>query len=114
MSHLLVSDVLAQARELLQDKVSPYRYSDDSLFYAINEAIFEARRLRPDLFVGRLRISIERVGAGTDAFPLDDMYFSSTVNYVVGRAEMRDDEFANDKRAALLHSAFYTALVKGA
>jgi hypothetical protein len=55
MSHLLVSDVLAQARELLQDKVTPYRYSDDGLFYAINEAIFEARRLRPDLFVGRLR-----------------------------------------------------------
>lgn len=113
MATLLVSDVLSQARTLLQDKVTPYRYSDDSLIAAINESMFEARRIRPDLFVGSLRTALTRVSASADTLPLEDQYFSPVVNYVVGRAEMRDDEFATDKRAALLHSAFYTALVKG-
>lgn len=110
---LLVSDVLTQARELLQDKVSPYRYSDASMITAINEAMFEARRLRPDLFSTQLRSSLTRVTASGDALPFDDHMVAPVVNYVVGRAEMREDEFATDRRAALLSAAFYTALVKG-
>jgi hypothetical protein len=110
---LLVSDVLTQARELLQDKVTPYRYSDASMIFAINEAMFEAFRLRPDLFSTTLRSDLTRVTASGDAIPLHQAFFAPLINYVVGRAEMREDEFATDKRAALLHSAFYTALTKG-
>jgi hypothetical protein len=113
MAHLLVSDVLTQAREILQDKVTPYRYTDDTLLASVNEAMFEALRLRPDLFIGRLRTSLTRVGTGTDEFPLPDILFTPVINFVVGRAEIRDDEFTNDRRAALLQAAFYTALAKG-
>ena len=111
---LLVSDVITQARELLQDKVSPYRYSDASMIVAINEAMYEARRLRPDMFLSLLRTTLTRVDATGDTLPLDDQFFPQLVNYVVGRSEMREDEYAVDRRAALLASAFYGALVKGA
>lgn len=114
MAQMLVSDVLTQARELLQDKVTPYRYSDASMIASINEATFEARRLRPDMFSTQLRDLLTPVSATGDAIPLDQMYFTPLVNYVVGRAEMREDEFATDGRAATLYSAFLTALVKGA
>lgn len=111
---LTVSDILTQSRELLQDKVSPYRYSDEAMIFAINEALFEAMRLRPDLFTAEQRRELTRLAATDDVLPLPQIYFAQLVNYVVGRCEMREDEFATDKRAATLLSAFFTALVRGA
>ncbi len=43
-------DVIRDARRLLQDTLSPYRYSDDDLLSYVNQAIRRVAVLRPDLF----------------------------------------------------------------
>lgn len=45
--------------------------------------------------------------------PLPGAYFAALVEYVVGRAEMRDDEHANDARAITMMEKFRTALEMG-
>lgn len=97
----------------MQDTVAPYRYSDDSLVGIVNECMFEARRVRPDLFMGKLRTDLTLVASASDALPLSQQFFGPMLNFVVGRAEMRDDEFTNDKRATTLYGAFYAAMTKG-
>lgn len=46
-----VQDYITDSRTLLQDVIVPYRYDDASLLVALNTALLEGRRLRPDLFV---------------------------------------------------------------
>jgi hypothetical protein len=108
-----VSTLTTQARQILQDTVVPYRYSDESLVGIVNEAMYEARRVRPDLFLGKLRTSLTPVASISDQLPLSEQFFGPLVNFVVGRAEMRDDEFTNDKRATTLYGGFYAAMTKG-
>jgi len=109
--------ILSQARSILQDRKAPYRYSEEELTEALNTALSEIRRLRPDAFAGTFT-------AGTtpqystdpspvppllplDAdWPVDDMFFSPTVSYVSGYAELRDDEFTEDSRATSLLQRF--------
>lgn len=110
-----VQDVLTQARALLQDTRDPTRYADAELVRNLDEAISEARRLRPDLFVGRIRDGVALLTGKplTTPLPIDDMLFTATVNYVVGRAEIRDDQFTTDGRAVTLITMFQGALLGG-
>lgn len=114
-----VQDVITQARVLLQDVRTDigatYRYSDAELVIALNEAISEARRIRPDLFIGRLRDGLALLSAAAlgTALPIDDMMFAPVVNYVVGRAELRDDQYTADGRAVALLQLFQGALYGG-
>lgn len=108
-----VSTLITHARMLLQDTVEPYRYTDQSMLGIINECMLEARRVRPDLFLGRLREDLDFVDTTGDDLPLKQQFFGPMLNFLVGRAEMRDDEFANDKRAITLYSAFHASMTKG-
>lgn len=45
--------------------------------------------------------------------PIPGAYFAALVEYVVGRAEMRDDEHANDARAVTMMDKFRSALEIG-
>lgn len=45
-----VPDVIADVRELIQDTLSPYRYSDDFLARKISQTVRRVTVLRPDLF----------------------------------------------------------------
>jgi hypothetical protein len=47
---MLVSDVIDQARVLLQDNSTPYRYSDSNFLGFVNQALSRMAMLRPDLF----------------------------------------------------------------
>lgn len=58
----LVSDVLVQVREILQDTTG-LRYTNASLVRFINDAVVEARSIRPDLFVGAYNESLPTVHA---------------------------------------------------
>jgi hypothetical protein len=110
-----VAQVLTAARGLLQDERTPYRYADSALATYLSEAVGEARRLRPDLFLRTFRAPVPFYTAADSAVqvPLPDMYFSQVVNYVVGRAELRDDQATNDSRAMELLRAFGIALTGG-
>ncbi len=96
--------------------MAPFRYSDTDLAGYVSEALTEARRVRPDLFLGSLRAAIP-VYTSADlatAVPMPDSYFSQIVNYVAGRADLREDQFAQDGRALTLIQAFGVSLTGGA
>lgn len=105
-----VADVFAEARVLLQDTVVPYRYADAELIRILNIAIMEARRLRPDLFLGQFT-SLPAFASTGDAFNLEPMYRPAFVYYLVGRAALRNDEATEDARATVLMNKFAAQLL---
>lgn len=102
-----VGDYLREARVLLQDTVTPYRYSDDDLASALSIGLLEVRRLRADLFYP-YQTDIPSF-LGTDQalqVPMDIQYRSSLLYYMIGKIELRDGEPEKDQRAgALLQKA---------
>jgi hypothetical protein len=115
-----VGAYLDEARRLLQDEVTPFRYEDDDLVGALNIGLMEARRVRADLFlpIGDVpyfappadHVAADATLRGT-AVPLDKMYRSTLVYYIVGRAQLRDDESTTDQRAAALITNFTAQLL---
>lgn len=103
-----VGQCVAEARVILQDTVMPHRYSDDDLYANLSTAVAEARRLRPDLFLSNLFGSPPRFVPADSAalFPVSPLYVTSFINYIVGRAELRDDQFNSDTRANALLTSF--------
>ncbi len=111
-----VAQVLTSVRTITQDQLQPYRVPDAELILYVSEAIGEARRVRPDMFISNFRNTIpiyEESTMATDTIGIADMYFSQVVNYVAGRADLREDEFAVDGRAMSLMNAFGIALTGG-
>ena len=108
----LVSDVITEAQEILQD-AGGTRYSSASMIRFINDAVLEARSIRPDLFVGAYLTALPTVSVTTDPIPLPNQFFTALVYYVAGRAELRDDEFAVDGRAMTLAGALKSKLIQG-
>lgn len=46
-----VTDYVISARNRMQDKIQPYRYSDGQIIDALNVALQETQRVRPDIFL---------------------------------------------------------------
>lgn len=95
---------------------APFRYADARLYAYVSDALAEARRLRPDMFLGSglLRIGLP-VYAPTDSaapFPIDERYYMSVVSYVVGMALARDSELKADSPAAVYMGVFTSGLTK--
>lgn len=103
-----VADYLSSARVLLQDTVSPYRYSDAELVNALNLSLLEARRLRPDLLKGYFRTTIPAYssGATSTAVVFDPQYRVALLYYICGHAQLRDDENTQDARATIFLNKF--------
>lgn len=105
-----VADFVAQARVLLQDTLSnAYRYSDIELVQSLNLGMIEARRIRADLFLGR---DIPIYGAA-DVTPVvfEDQFRMSLLYYVVGNAQLRDEEDTQDQRSVALITKFTQQLL---
>lgn len=97
-------DVITRAREILQDtNNAQYRYSDQSMINAVNDAILEIQRVRPDLLLG---VSFDPGDADlnnlTIELPVATTFFQSLVYMTAGQMMLRDDEFAVDARAVQL------------
>lgn len=73
-------------------------------------ALIEARRVRPDLFLSNLTTSFSSYTVSS-TIPISDDYLIALVDYVVHRAELRDDEFAVDGRSTFLMQKFKSALL---
>lgn len=102
-----VADYIRDIRTLLQDKIPEYRYDDDSLLRALNAALLETRRQRPDLFVFNL-VYLGQVPAFE---AVDDTYVAieppfrlGLVYRTCGHALARDQEDVQDIRATSFFS----------
>lgn len=107
-----VAKYITSARVLLQDTVdSPYRYSDGELITGLNIAILEARKLRPDLFLAEDFSLPEFTANDATAVPIDAQYRPAFLYYMIGHAQLRDDEPTQDNRAAALLGRFTSQLM---
>ena len=77
------------------------RYDDATLLSFANNGMLTLTKRRPDLFIGSYASLPDGQKALTDVFPLPGEYVQTLADYVTGRAETTDDEFANSGRAAL-------------
>ena len=105
-----VADYISLARTLLQDTVdSPYRYSTTDLALALSLALTEAKKLRPDLFIG---IELQSfTDTSSTAVVWDEMYRMALVYYMCGHVQLRDDEEVQDQRAAAFLGMFRAQLI---
>jgi hypothetical protein len=95
------------------------RYADSTLLNILNRGLQDLGRIRPDiaytLFSGNdLNIpEIVESGAGagqvdwTDPFGLEMQFYPTMLSYLVGVAEITDDEYTEDGRAAMFMQAFH-------
>ena len=107
-----VEKILSDARYILQDEVIPYRNSVNDLLTALNGGLYELKRIRPDAWLSNLGIGVE-LPQYTDTpldldmvIPINPMFYQSLIYFISGYAELKDDEYTVDSRAALLLKAF--------
>ena len=96
-----VADVKKRVKSTLKDKVDPLRYPDADILDAINDALIEVRRIRPDLYLAK-KFKVPLLVNDADPLPFEDFVFNSVVYFVIGTLMLRDDEFAVDTRALTL------------
>ena len=101
-----VTNYVDAARALLSDATTPYRYSDANLVLALSFGILEARRLRPDLFIDRFSAIPSFTTNDTTAVDFDEQYRVALLYYIVGHAQMFDEEDTQDARAAAFKNRF--------
>ncbi len=112
-------NLLTEVRELLQDTDAvDKRYTDATLLNILNRGLQDLGRLRPDAFYALFASNslnvpeIVESGASagqtdwTDAFEIEMQFYSPLVTYVTAVAEIVDDEYTTDGRAALLFNQF--------
>lgn len=111
-----IAQCISEARSILQDTATPYRYPEADLYVIFTSAMSEARRMRPDLFLATIFDAIPSYteANAADPFPITEIYWIAVVNYLVGRAELRDDQFNSDARASALLSSFKAQLTSSA
>ncbi|UCD24909.1 MAG: hypothetical protein JSW51_03035 [Gemmatimonadota bacterium] len=112
--------LVTEAREMLQDSDSTVpRYSDDFLLNILNRGLNDLSKLRPELtytaFDANSLEVPEVIITGppaadevewTDTWPWEKWFYNRMVEYVVAVAEMTDDEYTVDGRAAILLQMF--------
>lgn len=128
-----LDDIDTEVRQIINDSVAPYRYSDAWFIQVFNTAIRELYRVRPDAYIGNfisgvLSANVMNTYETTDLqvidgianpappvpatpLPFDDRLFAGPiVFYIIGRIELNDDEFADNNRAMTLLQAFKAQL----
>lgn len=105
-----VSDYLAEARTLLQDKAPPHRYSDADIVTSLNFGIYEMYRLRPDIFFASIPAPTYTSGSPGTSVALDIRFRMALVFFVCGYAHFRDEEATEDARAVAFTGLFRSML----
>ena len=97
-----VADYVTDARNLLQDKIPEYRYDEESVLTALNVALLETRRQRPDLFVFNLPVrgQVQAFTKVDDTYvEMEPQFRLGLVYRTCGHALARDQEDVQDIRA---------------
>ena len=108
-----VANFITEARGLLLDEAVPYRYSDASLVSALNMAIEESYRLRPDMWLSFFELPLPQylVAAPTDVVVIPKGFKTAFLFFITGHIQLRDAEDVSDARAGSLLSAFANKLL---
>lgn len=105
-----VEQIILGARRILQDEVTPYRNPTDDLLSFLNNALYELKRIRPDAWLGQFGVDLpeytDTPGDLAELIPINPMFYQGLIYFVAGYAELKDDEYTVDGRAALLLQAF--------
>lgn len=109
---LTIGDCIMEARRIAQDTVEPYRFGENDAYMAFTLAMTEARKARPDLFATRLfdEPVVYTIDNAGDPFPIWAVYATAVSYFIVGRFELREDQFNNDGRASRLLATFKAQL----
>lgn len=103
-------DVVNEVRVVLNDS-DGVRYTTPELLGYANDGVQEGFRLRPDWRLGNYTAAATTYQA-SDTVPFPAGYQMLLSHYVCYRAELRDDEYSQDGRAAALLGRFQTELTK--
>lgn len=106
----IINDARVILNDVVLDETTVTRYTEAQLLTYAREALVMARRFRPDLFLSNLTGAFPTYVA-SDTVPLDERYKVPMVDYVVHRAEFRDDEFAVGGRADAMFVKFKSAFL---
>lgn len=110
MAQPKASDVIALARQTLNDRdTDALRDSDADLLKYVNDGLDEMFLLRPDLFIGSMTGTAMSQGhqlALDGDLPVAGLYRRVLADYVIFRADSKDDEHANSGRAAAFAKFF--------
>lgn len=110
-----VGQFVARARTLLQDTVEPFRYSTPDLISALNEACMESKRLRPDLYLRTLGLTMPVFTAEADVVTdskIPTEYRTAFIYYIVGNAQLQDEEDTQDQRATIFLNKFTAQMLQ--
>lgn len=99
-----IQSVVDSARVVLQD-ADKVRYTDAQLLEYANDGISVGFKYRPDFRLGNYTVALGTY-ALTDQVPFPANYQHLLKHYIVARAEIRDDEYSQDGRAAALLGIF--------
>ena len=92
--------VIDDARVFLKD-ADKVRYTDANLLTYANDVVRECKRIRPDFFLGSYS-TVLGTFVLADTVPIPIEYHQFLKDFIIGRAEMVDDEYANESRAVTL------------
>jgi hypothetical protein len=111
-----VSEILRNVRAIIQDEQTPFRYSDTDLVQYLNEGLAAMYRIRPDLMVGQGWAAEARYSLPADAATdlpalVSEWYFAPLVDWISGRAFMRDTQYAEGGVAVALFDKMRAALL---
>jgi len=106
-----VSDYIKAARILLQDTTAAPRYQDSEFQLALDIALDEAYRIRPDFWININPVSIVTEDPATFEPPIPRGYQSAFLYYMCGHVELRDDEETTDARSMSLLLKFTSQLL---
>lgn len=99
-------------RSLLQDKHEPFRYPDNTILAALNLALLEGLRLRPDLFLCRGKIVVPQYNAVSgDEIPIEPQFRLAFEYGGAAHVLLRDEEDVQDSRANTFNENFHDMLV---
>lgn len=100
--------LIDRARYTLKDD-DKVRYPDAELLVYLNLALGIIKRRRPDLFFGNFGTPLAEL-ALSDPYPLPPEYQQPMVDYLTGRAQMKNTEAADENVAAAFIGLFDAGL----
>jgi hypothetical protein len=107
-----VQDYITDVRTIILDKTPPFRYDDDSLVTALNVAMLEIRRLRPDLLVCKYHAKVPQfMAVSGEIVPIEPQFRLGVVYGIAAHALLRDEEDVQDSRANTFLERFHDILV---